>query len=136
MASIGQILSRTFFWTYERGSFHYDIMVTLILLFLFLSPRVVLLTPRRWFNEQPQVGVSAYSGEVQRLPGPVGLDTYRVDARLLAPPVQTPALENDLHNALKTTLPELHNGRFNISKIEPVRDASGTVIAYDVEIHR
>jgi hypothetical protein len=129
MAGIGQILSRTFFWTYERGTWQYDLAVILILIF-------VLLTPRRWFNEQPQVGVSAYSGEVQRLPGPVGLDTYRVDARLLAPPVQTPALENDLHNALKTTLPELHNGRFNISKIEPVRDASGTVIAYDVEIHR
>jgi hypothetical protein len=29
------------FWTYQRGSFHYDIMVTLILLFLFVSPRFI-----------------------------------------------------------------------------------------------
>ena len=99
----------------------------------------MLLTPRRWFNEQPQVGVTPYPGEVQHLAtpaGPVGVDTYRVDARLLAPPVQTPALENDLHNALKKTSPELTNGRFAITKIEAVRDAGGTVIAYDVEVHR
>ena len=34
------ILRRYFFWTYERGSFHYDVMVTLILLFIFLSPQI------------------------------------------------------------------------------------------------
>jgi hypothetical protein len=27
-------------WTYERGSFHYDVMVT-IMLFIFLAPRVI-----------------------------------------------------------------------------------------------
>ena len=44
--------------------------------------------------------------------------TYRVDARVLAPPEQTPALQNDLHNALKKALPDLRNGRFSITKIE------------------
>lgn len=28
------------FWNYERGSIHYDIMVTLILLFIFITPHV------------------------------------------------------------------------------------------------
>ena len=28
-------------WTYERGSFHYDVMVTIILLFIFLAPRLI-----------------------------------------------------------------------------------------------
>ena len=129
MASIGQILSRTFFWTYERGTWQYDLAVILILIF-------VLLTPRAWFHEQPLVGVTAGPGELQHLVGAAGADTYRVDARLLAPPIQTPALENDLHNALKKTSPELQNGRFTISKIEAVRDADGTVIAYDVEVRR
>jgi hypothetical protein len=128
MAGIGQIFTRMFFWTYERGTWQYDVAVVLILIF-------VLLTPRAWFHEQPQVGVSAYPGEVQRLTGTVDSDVYRVDARLLAPPVQTPALENGLHNALTKTLPELRSKRFAISKIEAVRDASGTVIAYDVEVH-
>jgi hypothetical protein len=127
MAGIGQIFSRTFFWTYERGTWQYDVAVVLILIF-------VLLTPRAWFHEQPQLGINAIPGEVKQLSSGADSDLYRVDARLLAPPVQTPALENGLHNALTTTLPELRNRRFSISRIEAVRDAGGTVIAYDVEV--
>ena len=37
---IGAILSSYFYWTYPRGSFHYDIMVTLILLFIFVTPHL------------------------------------------------------------------------------------------------
>jgi hypothetical protein len=128
MAGIGQIFSRTFFWTYERGTWQYDVAVVLILIF-------VLLTPRAWFHEQPQLGINAIPGEVKQLSSGADYDLYRVDARLLAPPVQTPALENGLHNALTKTLPELRNRRFAISRIEAVRDAGGTVIAYDVEVH-
>src|SRR5580698_8728627 len=36
-----RILKSYLFWTYERGSFHYDVMVTLILVFLFVSPRFI-----------------------------------------------------------------------------------------------
>ena len=35
-----QILGSYFYWTYPRGSFHYDIMVTLILLFIFITPHL------------------------------------------------------------------------------------------------
>jgi hypothetical protein len=38
--SFGQILSSYFYWTYTRGSFHYDVMVTLILLFIFITPQL------------------------------------------------------------------------------------------------
>jgi len=31
-------LKSYFFWTHQRGSFHYDVMVTLILLFIFITP--------------------------------------------------------------------------------------------------
>jgi len=62
--------------------------------------------------------------------------TYRVDARVLAPPEKTPALQNELHQALRKALPELRNVRFSIVNIEPVRDEEGTVIAYQVEIRR
>jgi hypothetical protein len=33
------ILKSYFYWTYSRGSFHYDVMVTLILLFIFVTPQ-------------------------------------------------------------------------------------------------
>jgi hypothetical protein len=129
MASPWQILSRTFFWAYERGTWQYDLAVAAILVF-------VLATPRAWFQDQPQVGVPAAPGQVQLVKDDGGQQIYRVDARLLAPPVQTPALENDLHNALQKSLPSLRYGRFEIAKIEPERDAQGTVIAYQVEVHR
>lgn len=38
--SFGEILRSYFYWTYQRGSFHYDIMVTLILLFIFITPHL------------------------------------------------------------------------------------------------
>jgi hypothetical protein len=131
MAGIGRILSRTLFWSYERGTWQYDVAVIVILIF-------VLLTPRAWVNDQPQVGIPATSEHVQLL---VDSDrghrqVYRVDARLLAPPEQTPALQNDLHTALQKAQPELRNGRFSITKIEPVRDEQGTVTAYEVDVRR
>src|ERR1022692_2035442 len=35
---ISEILKSYFYWTYPRGCFHYDVMVTLILLFIFVTP--------------------------------------------------------------------------------------------------
>jgi hypothetical protein len=129
MPSLRQILSRTFFWSYERGTWQYDLAVAAILIF-------VLATPRSWIQDQPQVGVPAAPGQVLLVKEDGRQQIYRVDARLLAPPVQTPALENDLHNALQKSLPSLRYGRFAIAKIEAERDAHGTVIAYQVEVHR
>ena len=128
MASLSQILSRTFFWSYERGTWQYDLAVILILVF-------VLLTPRNWFHDKPQGGGPASPGQVQLIPQVGNHLRYRVDARILAPPTRL-ALQNDLHTALQEALPELHNGNFSIANIEPLRDDQGTVIAYQVEIRR
>lgn len=129
MAGLGQLLYRTFFWSYERGSWQYDVAVIVILLF-------VLATPTRWFHDQPQVGLPANSAQVESISEPGGPEVYRVDARVLAPPERTPALQNDLHNALQKARPDLRDGRFSIGRIEPIRDEQGNVIAYQVEIHR
>jgi hypothetical protein len=126
MASLEQILSKTFFWSYERGTWQYDVAVILILVF-------VLLTPRNWFKDKPASGAPVSPGQVQLISQDGNRLTYRVDARILAPPTKL-ALQNDLHTALQEALPELHNGSFSIAKIEPVRDEQGTVIAYQVEI--
>jgi hypothetical protein len=131
MAGLGTILKRTFFWSYERGTWQYDIAVVIILIFVFL--------PRGWFHDEPAVGLSVTApGEVALVSGSEKGDrqTYRIDARVLAPPKQTPALQNELHSALRKALPQLSNGRFSITNIEPVRDEQGTVVAYQVEIRR
>jgi hypothetical protein len=38
--SFSEILKSYFYWTYPRGSFHYDVKVTLILLFIFITPQL------------------------------------------------------------------------------------------------
>jgi hypothetical protein len=126
MASLGQILSKTFFWSYERGTWQYDLAVILILVF-------VLLTPRNWFRDKPESGAPVAPGQVQLIAQQGNRLTYRVDVRILAPPTRL-ALQHDLHTALQEALPELHNGSFSIVKTEPLRDDQGTVIAYQVEI--
>lgn len=129
MAGPGQILSRAFFWAYERGTWQYDVAVILILIF-------VLVTPRVWFHDQPQMGLPATTpGQVVVVKDDGASKTYRVDARILAPPQQTPALENELHNALQKALPELSGKRFTITNIQSERDDHGTVIAYQVAVH-
>ena len=131
MASVRQILSRTFFWSYERGTWQYDVAVILILVF-------VLLTPRIWFHDGPQVGVTGTPELVQVVPA-AGADdpaVYQVDARAVAPPEQTTLLENQLHNVLQKSVVELNSGRFAIAKIVPQRDAQGAVIAYRVELRK
>jgi len=127
MAGLGQILYRTFFWSYERGTWQYDVAVALILVF-------VLLTPTRWFHDQPQVGVPATASQVELLSPAGETEVFRVDARVLAPPERTPALSNQLHNAMQKARPDLRDGGFTIRKIEAIRDERGNVIAYEVEI--
>lgn len=128
MAGLGQILSKTLFWSYERGTWQFDLAVILILVF-------VLLTPRNWFRDTPETGAPISPGQVQLISREGNRLTYRVDAHILAPPTRL-ALQNDLHNALQEALPELHNGSFSIGKIEPLRDEQGNVISYQVEIRR
>jgi len=109
MASPGQILYRTFFWSYERGSWQYDVAVILILVF-------VLLTPRRWFKDEPQVGLPANSDQVKLISKTGETEIYQVDSRTMAPPERTPALQNELHNVLQNSLPTLSDGRFAMTK--------------------
>jgi flavin-binding protein dodecin len=129
MASAGQILSRIFFWSYERGSWQYDLAVIAILVF-------VLLTPGRWFHDQPTREVPTASAQVELVKETDNLQTYKVDARILTPPERMPQLQNELHRALQKAESSLQNGRFEITDVEAVRDAQGAVIAYQVTLHK
>jgi hypothetical protein len=129
MASPGQFFSRIFFWSYERGSWQYDLAVIAILIF-------VLLTPGRWFNDQPTREVPAASAQVELVKETGNQQTYKVDARILTPPERMPQLQNELHRALQRSESSLQNGRFEITDVEAVRDAQGAVIAYQVALHK
>jgi hypothetical protein len=133
MRKLGQALFRTIFWSYERGSWPYDLMVVTIVVF-------VLLTPRRWFHDQPESSYAMSSGV--RL---VSQDTdgqtrvYRLDAQILPPEKRTskstPELERETHDLLGRKVQELQDQTFQLVRIDPVRAANGSVLYYDVTLH-
>jgi hypothetical protein len=72
----GQVLTgikRFLLWDYSRATWQYDVMVGLILAFLFL-------TPRAWFNDQPRMPGAS---RIAILRGH-GATIYWLDAELLA----------------------------------------------------
>ena len=129
MAGPSQIVSRIFYWSYERGSWQYDLAVIAILVF-------VLLTPVRWFRDQPTRGMPSASAQVELLSESDNVQSYKVDARILTPPEQMPQLQNELHRALQRAQASLQNGRFEITSVEAIRDEHGGVTAYQVTLKK
>jgi hypothetical protein len=129
MRSIWRVLSRIAFWSYERGTWPYDVAVAAIVVF-------VLFAPRSWFHDQPAVGPPSAQTLVvlESSGGPGDTQTYSVDARLLASPIRTPELEHDLHDAMRRNTESLRHGNFRILRIEPIRGQGDTVVSYEVTI--
>ncbi len=129
MAGGRQFLSRLFFWSFERGSWQYDLAVIGILIFVFFMPR-------RWLRDQPEASLPPQSKQIELLSTTGTESAYRIDARVLTPPEQMPQLQNELHRALQKMMPDLQNGRFEILKVEAERDEHGAVVAYQVALRR
>ena len=122
----------TVFWSHERGSWPYDVLVALIVIFL-------LATPRHWFQDGPQPSLPA-SQMVQLISeNSSGSEaTYRLDAGLLAPEKRatksTPELERNTHDILGRTVPALDRQIFQVERIDFVRSSDGVVLDYDVTV--
>ena len=133
MRKIWRGIVNTIFWSYDRGSWPYDVLVVVILLF-------VLATPRSWFHDQPQEGAVA-SSSVQLVSEDADGRTrvYRLDASALAPEKRaaraTPELERETHDILGRAVDDLKGRAFTVLRIVPVQDAKGAVEHYDVTIH-
>jgi hypothetical protein len=130
MRSLWQGLVRTIFWSYERGTWPYDLMIIAIVVF-------VLLTPRTWFHDQPQ-SVALASSDVKVLSEDSSsqTSTYRLDAELLPAEKRakksTPELERETHDILGRTVQELKGRTFQVRQIDPVLAEDGSVAYYDV----
>ena len=129
MRSVWRGLAGVLFWSYERGTWRYDLAVAAILLF-------VLLTPRGWFRDHPQTGPPARAANIVLLESDAQrrLRTYRVDAHLLARPRITPELEREIHDLLRKQVPELRDRRFQVERIESVAGEGGVVLYYVVSV--
>ena len=133
MRSFWRGLGRIILWRYERGSWPYDVMVVMILLF-------VLATPRKWFHDEAQTSVLGGT-TVQEVSQDAdsGTRTYRLDATALAPEKRTtkptPELERETHDVLGRTADDLKGQTFQVVRISPALSADGSVLYYDVTVH-
>lgn len=132
MRALWRGITRTIFWSYERGSWPYDVLVGVILVF-------VLLTPRSWFHDRPQES-AASSASVQLVAedSGVGTRTFRVDAAVLSREKRTakptPELERETHAILSRTVDDLRDSTFQVVRIDPGLASDGSVSYYDVTV--
>ncbi|HEY7680045.1 MAG TPA: hypothetical protein VIC04_05950 [Terriglobia bacterium] len=114
---LGAAIYRGLFWTYERGTWQYDIMVALILAFIFL-------TPREWFHDQP---VSPIIPDVVLLSSSSQERVYQLRATLIdASAAKT--VTKQAERVLQT-----YTGKpVQITRIEPDVDSRGQVVSYAV----
>jgi hypothetical protein len=129
---MGKLLRSYFFWTYERGSFHYDVLVTLILIFLFVSPHVLN------YNERPVETVALQSSEVLvKEAGRSGAGSrfmfqIRSDERVGPQPGQT---EEERRAAILRVVEPI-SGEVTLERYEPVLDSQRKVVAYNAWVVR
>ena len=122
MKKLRQILAGYLWWTYPRGSVHYDIMVTLILAFIFLAPLVIN------FNDKPTVRAPHQTEIVVRPDGSGFL--YKVDAAAVGEGSDT-----QIRESLSRVLEPI-SGEITIDHYQAVHDDKHKVIAYQVWAHR
>jgi hypothetical protein len=128
-SSVGQVIRSYFFWTYERGSFHYDVMVTLILLFMFVSPWVI------DFKDRPVETVALHSSEVLvKEAGTVGGNSQFV-YQIRADEMGNVKTDAEVKAAILRAVEPI-SGEVTLERYEAVKDAQGRVIAYDAWVLR
>jgi len=108
---------RFIFWDYPRGGWQYDLMVGLIVVFIFVTPREI-------FRDQPK------PASVVMLPEQGG-GAFLIETRLLEG--VAPA-----NRAAKAT--QLVNSRYKthaaILRVEPIMDTEDEIIGYTAHTHQ
>jgi hypothetical protein len=112
---IGKVIKSYIFWTYERGSVHYDVMVTLILAFIFITPYYVN------FKDKPTAHTTHPRQIIVTRSGQDGF-IYEVSADQV---IQGADINAELTRALQSTV-----GDVVIARYEPIRDQKGQIVAY------
>jgi hypothetical protein len=107
------VLKRFIFWDYPRASWQYDVMVGIILAFIFL-------TPRAWFHDWPR------ASSIALLPTDKGDSVFFVNAELLAG-VSGEERATKLTGILQV---RMNNYHLVVIRVEPVLDSEGEVQGY------
>jgi len=118
-----KVFKSYFFWTYQRGSFHYDVMVTVILAFIFVSPHFINFRDKPVTRAEHPLHVSVETS------GPDSL-IFDVPATAVSTASEV-NMKRQLRDALETVA-----GPIRIDRYEAVADASGATTGYKVWAHR
>lgn len=123
MSEIWRTIRGYILWSYERGTIQYDVMVTLILLFVFLSPV--------WINfKDKPIERNPHPTGVMVVPDAGGGFIYQIDASAVSGGNASQVKEQLLR------IIEPISGEVSISKFEAVPDKSGRVLSYKVWVQR
>ena len=122
-AGIWHTLRSYILWSHERGSVQYDVMVTLILLFVFVSPKLIN------FKDKPVDHTPHPTGLVVMPDGEGGL-IYQIDGSAVA------GEDESARRGELLAIIEPISGEVTITKVESVRDQSGRVTHYKVWVER
>lgn len=120
------VIKRAIFWSYERGSWQYDIICVLILAFIFLSPT-------EWFHDRPRLQLS----DLRHVQGIVEVShtdrvwVYQLDSRLVESLGKVP-----VHDAVHQLLLQRVTPPFEIRSISPILGTGDVILGYTVEVKR
>ncbi len=123
MSRIWQTIRGYILWSYDRGTMQYDVMVTLILAFIFLAPI--------WINfkDKPVERTPHQTGVVVFPDGQSGF-IYQVDASAVSGR-DPDSIEKDLLRIIEPIA-----GEVDITRYEPIKDARGHITGYKVWVSR
>ncbi len=120
-------LATYLWWTEERGSFHYDVMVTLILLFIFVTPHL-------WnYGDRPSPRGTAPAEVLVKTESPDHF-VYQINASQISDSQNRGS--EDLQTALLRNVEAISGDDMVLDRYEAERDSSGRIAAYKVWAHR
>jgi hypothetical protein len=116
-------MKRLLIWSFERGSFHYDIMCGLILAFIFLTPKVA-------FDDRPDYMRLSH----ERISSTTDRSGNRILTVKLKAPVfiNSEAARTEAMKAVEETLGK----PVKASDMQPIYDWADQIIAYAVWLER
>lgn len=110
------MLKRFILWDFPRASWQYDVIVGIILAFIFL-------TPRDWFHDQPRI---PRASAITMLPSENGSTPFFVDSQLLSGIAEGQRVAK-LTQILQT---RMSNKRLRVIRVEPVLDSEDELQGY------
>lgn len=125
---MNNLLKRYFFWTYSRGCFHYDVMVTLVLLFIFVTPHLWDYGDKPMKLAGPAEPMQVVGDGGRGLIVTVGANEVRTADGVVNANVD-PAV---LKKALKKALEPVTGDTVFVTRWEPVNNAAGQLTAWRV----